>query len=97
MLVRQVLHEEHLHPYHLQKVQEKEPNDFAPHVKFCRWLLGQTVQVPHFLPFIFFSAECTLTKGAIFNSRNSNVWAQENPNAKSPTLLCHQHVGRDYR
>jgi hypothetical protein len=34
MLVWQVLHDEHLHPYHLQKVQGMGPNDFAPHVKY---------------------------------------------------------------
>jgi hypothetical protein len=55
MLLWQVLHDEHLHPYHLQQVQAMGPNDFAPHVNICQWLLGQSVHVPHFLCFIFFS------------------------------------------
>jgi hypothetical protein len=58
------------------------PNDFAPRVTFCRWLLELIVQVPDFLRFIFFSDECAFTKDGILNSRNSHVWAQENPNAK---------------
>jgi hypothetical protein len=87
MLVWQVMHDEHFHPYHLQKVQMMESNDLAPRVTFCQWLLGQIVQVPNFLCFIFFSDECTFTKDGIFNSRNSHLWAQENPNAKPPTPL----------
>jgi hypothetical protein len=30
----------------------------------------------------FFSDECSVTEDGIFNSRNSHLWAQENPNAK---------------
>jgi hypothetical protein len=47
------------------------------------------VQVPHFLHFIFFSDECTFTKDGIFDSRNSHVWDQENPNLKH--IRSHQH------
>jgi hypothetical protein len=85
----QVLHDENLHPYHLQKVQTMRLNDFALRVKFCRWLLRKTIQVPHFLYFIFFSDERTFTKDGIFNSRNSHVCAQENPNTKH--MQSHQH------
>jgi hypothetical protein len=41
-------------------------NDLAPRVNFCRWLLGQTVLVPHFLRFMFFPDECAFTKDGIF-------------------------------
>jgi hypothetical protein len=58
-------------------------------VNLRRWLLGQIVQVPHFLGFILFSDEFTFTKDGIFNSRNSHVWSQENPNMKH--IRSHQH------
>jgi hypothetical protein len=70
-------------------VQVMGLKNFALRITFCRWLLGQTVQVPNFLCFIFFSDGCTFTKDGIFNSRNSHVWAQENPNVKH--MRNHQH------
>jgi hypothetical protein len=57
MFVWQVLQDDHLHPHQLQKVQPMGSNEFDHGIKICRWLLGQTVHVPHFIRFIFFSDE----------------------------------------
>jgi hypothetical protein len=88
-LVWQVLHDDHLHLHHLQKVQAMGLNNFALRVNICRWLLGQSVQVPNFLRFIFFSDGRTFSKDGIFNSRNSHVWPQGNHNVKH--IRSHQH------
>jgi hypothetical protein len=89
MSVWQVLHDAHFHPHHLQKVQAMGTNNFVAGVKFCRWLLEQSVHVPHFIRFIFFCDECTFSKDGTFNSKNSHVRAQENPNAKQ--IRSHQN------
>ena len=79
--VRQVLHEQLLHPYHLQKVQVLGPNDFAPSVDFCRWSLHACIEEPDFPNYVLFTDECICTREGIFNSRNSHIWAEENPHA----------------
>ena len=73
MSVWQVLHDFQRHPYHLLKAQAMTQDDYAPRA-FCRWLLRQTKQAPHFLRVILLSDECTtFTRDGMFNSRNSHV------------------------
>lgn len=79
--VWEIVNEQLLHPYHRQKVQELGPDDYAPRVEFCEWFLQQCTQEPQFPKFVLFSDEAVFTREGIFNSRNSHVWAEENPHA----------------
>ena len=38
--VWRLLHDEGLYPYHLQRVQDLQPDDYNTRVQFCRWLNG---------------------------------------------------------
>lgn len=78
--VWRVLREENLHPFHLIKVHSLLPGDYVPRVNFVRWCLQQDIVHPNFLRNVLFSDESTFTRDGIFNSRNSHVWAHENPN-----------------
>lgn len=79
--VWQVLHEQQLYPYRLQKVQAISPADFGPRFDFCRWYLQQQAINNQFQTTILFSDECCFTRDGIFNSRNSHFWEEENPHA----------------
>jgi hypothetical protein len=80
--VWKVVHEQQLHPYHLQKVQAMGPADFPLRVNFCQWYLNRLVDNPHFGSMVLFSDEAQFTKDGLFNSRNSHLWNDENPHAK---------------
>ena len=63
-----VLHEQQLHTYHPQKVQAMQ----------ILW------HEPDFPGRILFTDEAKVTREAVLNSRNSHVWADENPHASCP-------------
>ena len=46
--VWRVLYEQQLHPYHLQKVEALQPQDFASRAHICRWFLHRCVEEPDF-------------------------------------------------
>lgn len=71
------LKSERLYPYHLQKVQRLEPNDPAPRLIFCRWIVNHPRNVPR----IVFTDEAQFTRDGVTNFRNSHIWANENPHA----------------
>ena len=79
--VLQVLQEQNLHAYHLQKVQGLGPNDLAPRVRFVRWFLQRSIVNPAFPAQVLFTDEACFTRDGYFNSRNSNIWDDENPHA----------------
>lgn len=87
--VWRILKEENLYPFHLQKVQSLLPEDFVPRVNCVRWFLEQDIVDPNFLSKVLFTDEATFTRDGIFNSRNSHVWALDNPHE---IAICHhQH------
>ncbi|KAJ8892193.1 hypothetical protein PR048_004773 [Dryococelus australis] len=55
---------------------------FAPRVQYVQWLLQQSIANPAFTASILFSDEACFTRDGYFNSRNSHIWAAENPHAK---------------
>lgn len=79
--VWRVLRDQQLHPYHPQKVQAMGPADFAPRANFCAWFLQQCINTPHFPRQVLFTDEAHFTREAVFNCRNSHIWAEENPHA----------------
>ncbi|KAJ8887463.1 hypothetical protein PR048_013678 [Dryococelus australis] len=71
-----------LHAYHLQNTQALGPDDFAPRVQYVQWLLQWSIANPAFNASISFSDEACFTRDGYFNSRNSHIWAAENPHAR---------------
>ncbi|CAH2015075.1 unnamed protein product [Acanthoscelides obtectus] len=79
--VWQTLREEGLYPFHVQRVQALQPDDFPARVRFCESLLHQHDNNPDFLKCIFFTDESTFTRNGVNNFRNTHVWSVENPHA----------------
>lgn len=79
--VWKVLNEYRMHPYSMQKVQTLHEDDFQRRVNCSRWFLRKTIETPTFLAKVLFTDEATFNKEGVFNSRNSHLWAYENPHA----------------
>lgn len=79
--VHRTLREQLLHPYHYQRVQGLLPGDYAPRVRFCRWLLRQHRLDPTFVNRILVTDEACFTRNGVYNSHNAHIWAEENPHA----------------
>lgn len=85
-----VLKDEHLHPFHVQRVQKLSPGDYPNRIEFARWFLQQNALNPHFGRTVLFTDECTFTREGTFNTHNAHVWADVNPHATYP----HAHQRR---
>lgn len=77
--VFKTLHQEVLHPYHLQSVQNLEPGDAEHRLAFCQWLLQQHRQNRDFGRDILWSDESIFTRDGITNFHNEHFWSLENP------------------
>lgn len=88
-IIHEVLREQLLYPYHLQKVHELTPEDFPRRIQFANWLLDQQRTNPNFVSMILFTDEAGFTKNGIVNLHNSHVWADGNPHAA--VVSHHQH------
>ena len=66
MQVWRTLHEEHLYPYHDQRVQHLEPGDHAQRMDLCHWIKAH----PELLSVILFSDETSFTRDGVNNFRN---------------------------
>lgn len=75
--VWRALRAERLHPYHIQKVQRLQPGDEVARLTFCRWIMHH----PRTLSRIIFTDEAQFTRDGVWNSRNSHLWAHNNPHA----------------
>ncbi|GFT04902.1 DUF4817 domain-containing protein [Trichonephila clavipes] len=47
--VWRILREQDMHPFHVQRVQTQQPEDYAPRVAFAQWYLGKCATNPFFL------------------------------------------------
>lgn len=79
--VWEILHEELLYPYHLQRVQALKPQDFLPRVEFCQWMQMKCHQDRHFLDKVLFTDEAGFTREGVVNFHNNHIWLDENPSA----------------
>lgn len=68
MTVHRILQSNRLYPYHVQKVQQLDHNDFIARLQFCQWFRVQEARDPTFGEKIMFTDECCFT-------RDVNVWA----------------------
>ncbi|XP_023311933.1 uncharacterized protein LOC111692257 [Anoplophora glabripennis] len=66
-----------LYPYHLQRVQHLEPEDFPRRVEFCQWLNNNR----NLYRYILFTDESQFTRDGINNTHNMHQWSDVNPHA----------------
>ena len=70
-----------LYPYHIASVQALQPADHAARAEFCSWL----VQHQDLPASILFTDEATFNRDGMPNTRNSHIWARDNPHATNET------------
>ena len=68
--VLRILHEQLLYPFHRQRVQCLNPEDYPQRHQFCVWFLHQSVVVPDLASCVLFSDESAFTRDGIFNTHN---------------------------
>jgi hypothetical protein len=73
------LHEQVLHPYHLQRVQHLKPEDPPRRIAFCQWLLQKIDEEPNFLSIVLTTDEAGFTREGVFSTHNTHIWSEENP------------------
>jgi hypothetical protein len=76
--VHLILQDEDLYPYHCSWVQGLMAHDYR-RLQYCEWLLREHERDPDFLEHILWSDEAAITREGVFNSQNSHLWAQHNP------------------
>ncbi|GFU34270.1 uncharacterized protein TNCV_4976271 [Trichonephila clavipes] len=72
--VLRTLHEDRMHPYHLQRVQAITPDDYPRRLNFAFWYLHQTAENQTFPADVLFTDEATFTRPCMFNMHNSYLW-----------------------
>lgn len=77
--VWQSLHDNGMHPYHFQRVQELTPADFNPRERFAHWFLNKYQEDNEFPKYVLFTDESTFTRSGIVNTHNFHMWQNENP------------------
>jgi hypothetical protein len=88
-LVWRTVHEQLLHPYHIQRVQALTPPDHRARVVYCHWLLAKCVVNPRFVANILFTDKAGFTRDGIVNFHNTHVWVDDNPH--TTVASRHQH------
>ena len=74
--VWRTLHTEGMYPYHVQRVQHLQPDDFAERLNFCKWFNGSR-QLHRYIMF----TDAQFNRDGVNNTHSSHVWADENPHA----------------
>lgn len=77
--VWRVLNEQLLHPFHLQKVQTLEPQDYPQRVEFCEFIRRRQRAERNFHRSILFTDEASFNRDGYFNSKNTHLWDDQNP------------------
>lgn len=77
--VWRTVHEQLLHPYHIQRVQALTPADFQRRREFSQWYINQTSDDGAFSSLVLFTDETTFTRTGMFNTHNMHYWDEENP------------------
>ncbi|GFW36497.1 DUF4817 domain-containing protein [Trichonephila clavipes] len=79
-----IVHDEGLHPYHLQRVQALELGDYNKRRDFARWFLHESNADRNFAASVLFTDEATFSLEGVMNFHNLHTWADENPHAIRP-------------
>lgn len=83
-MVWRILRENVYHPFHYRKEHVIHAGDPELRERFCEWLLECVQQDRNFTRNVLWTDEATFTREGVFNTRNSHVWAQENPHVSRP-------------
>ena len=67
--------------FHMQHVQELQPDDYTPYIAFIQQYLGKCAADPLFLGKVLFSDEASFIREGIFETHNAHMWAEENSHA----------------
>lgn len=89
-IIWEILHEQLLYPYHIQRVQKLSAHDYPARRQFCEWLIQKCTENRNFPTDILFTDEAGFTKDGIFNYHNEHQWADENPHAVFETKDQHR-------
>lgn len=89
-IVHDVLKEQLLYPYHVQKVQDLLPIDPESRLTFCHFIQNQVAENPNFNRNILFTDEASFTRSGITNLHNEHVYSDENPHATKVTHYQHE-------
>ena len=84
-VVWEILFDESMHSFHLQRRQALKLEDYPLHVEFASWYMKQSLLKLNFSEFVIFTNEVIFTQG-LFNNHNAYVWVQEN------THITRSHV-----
>ena len=85
-----VLHDNHMHPYHVMRVQSLSVADYPARVTFCEWYLQKCALNNEFPNLVLFTDEAQFTRDGIFNFHNQHNWMEDNPHAIVQSRHQHQ-------
>lgn len=74
-----ILQDQLLYPYHVQRVQALSERDYPTRLLFCNWLRRRVLDDRQMLKRIIFTDEAGFTRNGIFNFHNTHNWNYENP------------------
>jgi len=77
--VLRVAKENGLRPFHLQKVQKLQPEDFQRRINFANFVINQVEIDEDFLSKIIFTDEARFTRDGKFNIHINHLWSDNNP------------------
>lgn len=83
-------HCEQLHPYHVQSVQELQPEDYGRCVEFSNWLLQIITEDSIFLTRILWTDEGHFTRDGINSIHNYHLWNLQNPHTVRQLRFQHR-------
>jgi hypothetical protein len=78
-MVWRVFNENHLYPFHFQRVQGLIPTDYPLRVRFAQWYLNMELEEENFSKHVLFSDEASFSRDGMFNLHNSYEWQAGNP------------------
>lgn len=77
--VSKVLRRHKFHPYHIQRVQELNENDFLSRINFCNWAINRNQVENNFFGNLLFTDEAVFHKDGRVNTRNTHYYDTVNP------------------
>lgn len=77
----EILYQQLLWPYHLQRVQQLKPQDLQPRLEYSQSMRMQFRQSRNFLVKVLFTDEAGVTREGTVTFHNNYIWAEKNPKA----------------
>lgn len=77
--VHNILQEQLLYPFHIQKVHAMDVEDYPARLAYARWFLDTQRNDNAFVGKVLFTDEAGFTRDGVINSHNLHLWADENP------------------